>query len=96
VGNSENVADRLERAVRKGTDSAEEIHRKVANLPLDLLERIELLEESVQKVRQIQDEAIGAIYDLVRGINQEIGRAASDIIENGNAAGDEKSQSSEE
>jgi hypothetical protein len=58
--------------VASATSAAEKIHRAVAALPLDVLERIERLERPVARVRRLQDQSITATYDMVRGINKEV------------------------
>jgi hypothetical protein len=77
---SKRLADRVQKAVDGGANSAEGIHKKVANLPLDLLEQVDLFEDAVKDVRKIQDRSIGAVYGLVRGINHEVIRAAKEVL----------------
>ena len=55
----------------------EEIHKSIADLPLKILEESELLKEPAKEVRRVQDHTIGAIYDLIREINQQVGALAS-------------------
>ncbi len=72
--------ERVRKAVDEGADAAEEIHKKVVNLPLDVLERNGVLESTVKDLRRFQDQAIGAVYDLVRGINHEVVKLADDVL----------------
>ncbi len=74
------VARRVRKAVDEGADAAEEIHKKVVNLPLDVLERNGVLESTVKDLRRFQDQAIGAVYDLVRGINHDVVKLANDVL----------------
>lgn len=60
--------------VARTTQAAEKIHRAVAGFPLDLLEQIGRLKKPVARVRKLQDRSITAIYDVVRGVDQEVGR----------------------
>jgi hypothetical protein len=71
----------IEEAVDKGARTAEEIHRAVADLPFEVLERNGLFVKTVADLRSIQDRSIGAIYDVVRGVNHEVGTLASSLIE---------------
>ena len=59
-------------AVDKGATTAEEIHKAVASLPLNALEKLELFETSAKEVKEIQDLSIGAVYDLIREINHQV------------------------
>ncbi len=74
------LAERVRRAVDEGADAAEKIHKKVVNLPLDVLERNGVLEGRAKDLRKFQDQAIGTVYDLVRGINHDVVKLASDVL----------------
>jgi hypothetical protein len=66
--------------IDKGATSVEEIHKAIADLPLKVLEGSDLLKAPAKRVRHVQDRSIGAIYDLVRKVNQEIGHYASELL----------------
>ncbi len=74
------IADLIQDAIDRGATTVEEIHRSVANLPLKVLEDIEFFKTPVKEVRKIQDRSIGALYDLIRKINREIARLATDML----------------
>ena len=74
------LAERVREAVDEGADAAEEIHKKMVNLPLDILERSDVLESTAKDLRKLQDQAIGAVYDLVRGINRDVVKLANDAL----------------
>lgn len=78
-----NLADLVHDAVDRGATTAQEIHKAVADLPLDVLEEIKPLETLVKRVRKAQDRSISAVYDLVRGINEEVAKVTRDILPNG-------------
>jgi hypothetical protein len=69
--------------VDQGATTAEEIHRAIAELPLTVLERIGLFERTAQDVRKIQDSSIGAVYDLIRDVNQKVAKLAGAVLEQG-------------
>ncbi len=71
-------SERVCKAVDKRADAAEEIHKKVVNLPLDVLERNGVLESTAKDLRRFQDQAIGAVYDLVRAIDHAGGKRPDD------------------
>jgi histone H3/H4 len=74
------VTTLIQEAIDKGATTAEEIHKSIAELPLKMLEESDLLRRPAKEVRRVQDRAIGAVYDLVRDINQKIGTFASDLL----------------
>jgi hypothetical protein len=63
---------RIRKAVDRGANAAESIHRKVAELPLAPFEGVEPLAGALKDVRRMQERAIGAIYDLVRDVNHQL------------------------
>ncbi len=74
------LAERVRKAVDEGADAAEEIHKKVLNLPLDVLERSGVIEGAARDLRRFQDQTIGAVYDLVRGINHDAVKLATHLL----------------
>ena len=60
--------------------SVEEIHKAIANLPLDVLERLDLFENAVRGARKVQEARIGAMYDLIRKVNEEVGKIAKELL----------------
>ena len=67
--------------VDKGATTAEEIHRAIAEMPLNVLEKLELFPLTTSEVRKIQDLSIGAIYDLIRDVNQKVAHLSADLLE---------------
>jgi hypothetical protein len=70
----------IQDAIDKGATTVEDIHKSIADLPLKVLEESELLRGPAREVRRVQDHTIGAIYDVIRGINQQVGTLASDLL----------------
>jgi hypothetical protein len=71
----------MQKAVDRSAEAAEEIHRKVANLPLKLLEQVDSLEGPVRDIREIQDRSIGAVYGAVHDINHEVMHLAKELLD---------------
>ena len=63
------LAKFIQDAIDKGATTVEEVHKSIADLPLKIFEESELLREPAKEVMRVQDHTIGAIYDLLRGIN---------------------------
>jgi hypothetical protein len=77
------LSELVEEAVARGANGVEEIHREIADLPLRVLERLGLFENTAGEVRRIQDASIGAVYDAIRKVNHEVARLAGDLFEPG-------------
>jgi hypothetical protein len=70
----------IQDAIDKGATTVEEIHKSIADLPLKMLEESELLRGPAKEVRRVQDHTIGAIYDVIRRINEQVGTLASELL----------------
>jgi hypothetical protein len=68
-------------AIDKGATTVEDIHKSIADLPLKILEESELLRGPAKEVRRVQDHTIGAVYDVIRGINEQVGPLASELLD---------------
>jgi hypothetical protein len=75
------LADLVRERVDEGATTVEEIHKAIADLPLDVLERLDVFKETVKDVRRIQDTSIGAVYDVIRKVNRRVAELAADILE---------------
>jgi hypothetical protein len=75
------LASLVKQAIDDGANTVEEIHKSVASMPLDVLERLDLFKETVKDVRKVQDTSIGAIYDLIHKVNREVGKLALELLE---------------
>jgi hypothetical protein len=67
-------------AIDKGATTVEDIHKAIADLPLNILEESELLKGPAKEARLVQDHTIGAIYDVIRQINRQVGTLASTLL----------------
>ena len=75
------LADVVKREVDAGADTVEEIHRSIARMPLDVLAKLDIFEQTVKDVRKVQETSIGAIYDLIRKVNNEAGKLAKELLD---------------
>lgn len=70
----------IEDAIDKGAKTVEDVHKSIAALPLKILEQNDLLRGPAKEVRRVQDQTIGAVYDLIRDINREVGTFSSELL----------------
>ena len=80
MSNKKTLTRLVQDEIDKGTTTVEEIHKAIADLPLKMLEEIDLLKEPAKQVRRVQDRTIGAIYELVRDINKKLWTFASELL----------------
>ncbi|HSP97973.1 MAG TPA: hypothetical protein VL049_12095 [Candidatus Dormibacteraeota bacterium] len=70
----------IQDSIDKGATTVEEIHKSIADLPLKVLEGSELLKGPARDVRHLRDHTIGALYDVIRKVNREVGSLASELL----------------
>jgi hypothetical protein len=69
---AERIATTIHDAIDEGTATVEDIHRSIAELPLSLLGSLKPLEKPVKQVQEVQARCIGAIYGLIRRVNDRV------------------------
>lgn len=79
-GSTQSLPELVQELIDQGATTVEDVHKAIAALPFDILERIEIGGESAKQIKQIQDETIGAVYDLIRTINRQVGDLATDLL----------------
>jgi hypothetical protein len=70
----------IQDAIDKGATTVEDIHKSIADLPLKILEKSDLLRGPAKEVRRVQDHTIGGIYDVIRRVNQRVGTFATELL----------------
>ena len=80
------LADVVRREVEAGATSVEEVHKAIAGMPLDVLAKLDVFEKTAKDVRKIQETSIGAIYDLIRKVNDEVAKLAKKMLDGRAAA----------
>lgn len=71
----------IQDAIDEGATTVEEVHKSIADLPLKILEESEFLREPAKEVIRVQDRTLGAIYDLIRDVNEKVGSLASEFLD---------------
>jgi hypothetical protein len=75
------IADLVQEAIDDGATTVEEIHKRIAAVPITALERTDLFgKKTLQDVRRIQDASLGAVYDAIRDVNREVGKLAKQLL----------------
>lgn len=61
----------VQKVIDDGATNVEQVHQAIAKLPYKYLEKIELIEGKVRKVKDFQEKSIGQVYQLLRAINDK-------------------------
>jgi polyhydroxyalkanoate synthesis regulator phasin len=81
MARDEKLTDMIQDVVDTGATNVEEIHRAIADLPLEAMIRNGLFEQTAADVRRIQDRSIGAVYDTIREVNHRVTELASQLLD---------------
>lgn len=73
----------VEKAIEDGATTVEQVHRSIATMPFDVLEKIDALQKPVGKAREIHDETVGNIYETIRLLNERAGEMARHLLGSG-------------
>jgi hypothetical protein len=76
-----NLQELVQDAIDKGATTVEEVHRSIASLPFEQLQKIAILEGPSQKALDLTEQSIGAVYDAIRNLNQRAGKMARDLLD---------------
>jgi hypothetical protein len=74
------VQELVEKAIEDGATTVEQVHRSIASMPFDMLEKIDALQKPVGKAREIHDQTVGNIYETIRLINERAGEIARGLL----------------
>jgi len=72
--------DWIEETIDRTATGIEEIHKSIAEIPLDVMRRSGVFEQTAADVSELQERSIGAVYDLVRDVNRRVLGLASDLL----------------
>jgi hypothetical protein len=71
----------VQEAIENGATTVEEVHRSIANMPLEALKSIDQIEGPISKVQEFQDRTIGGVYDTIRMVNMQVGEIAKSLLD---------------
>lgn len=74
------VQEIVEKAIEQGATTVEQVHRSIASMPFDILEKVEALQKPVGKAREIHDQSVGNIYETIRLLNERAGEIARTLL----------------
>ena len=74
------LKDLVQEAIDNGATTVEQIHKSLANMPFEVLEKINLGGATVDKLENFQKETIGTVYDFIRSVNTKAGDIANELL----------------
>ena len=80
MSTAQQIARTIHDVVNEGTTTVEDLHRSIAELPLRFLGSVEPFEQPMNDVRDVHARSIGAIYGLIRRVNDRVGQLAVEIL----------------
>ena len=66
--------------IDKGITSVEGVHKAIAEMPFELLEKITPIKGVAQGVKEIQGNTIGTVYESIRLVNEKAGEIAARLL----------------
>ena len=70
----------VEEAIDQGATTVGQIHQAVAAAPLEALGSIEPLSDAAGAAQDVAQRSIGAIYDTIRQVNEQVGILAEQLL----------------
>ena len=69
-------------AIDKGATSVEDVHRQIAALPLNTLKSVPGLQGFAGTAEELTNASIGAVYDAIRNVNDQVNDIARQLLAN--------------
>ncbi|MEW6440874.1 MAG: hypothetical protein AB1640_08035 [bacterium] len=84
------LKDAVQEIVDKGVTSVEQIHKSIAEIPFKHLEQTAppRVKPYVEPVKNAQDAIVGAVYDVIRKVNRQVGALADEVLQKVGKAGE--------
>ncbi|MGQ0618308.1 MAG: hypothetical protein ACT4QA_00080 [Panacagrimonas sp.] len=75
----------VQKAIDDGATTVEQVHRSIASMPFDILEKIDALATPVNTAREVHDQTVGNVYETIRLLNDRVGEMARTLLGGGKA-----------
>ena len=76
----ESLGDWIHDLVDRSATRIEQLHKSIAEIPLDVMRRSELFEETADDLIDLQERSIGTVYGAVREVNRRVAELTSDLL----------------
>jgi hypothetical protein len=71
----------VEETIDLTTTAIEEIHKSIAEVPLEVMRRSGLFEKTADDISELQERSISTVYGAVRDANRRICGLAADLLD---------------
>jgi hypothetical protein len=83
----EGIRAMVQDAINSGATSVEDIHKRIAAMPLAAFKNVEGFGAWGQSAEELTHATIGTIYDTIRQMNDQVNQVAKQMLEASGAAG---------
>ncbi|MBF0120069.1 MAG: hypothetical protein HQK79_14640 [Desulfobacterales bacterium] len=70
----------LHEAIDAGVTAVEHIHKSIANIPFEAMEKVEPLESSVKGIKNVHNTTTHNVYNMIRSVNKIISEVGENLI----------------
>ncbi len=67
-------------SIDTGVTNIENVHKRIASMPLDFMAKIDPLHDLAEGAKEIQERSIGNVYETVRLVNGKVGEMTSRLL----------------
>jgi len=82
--NANEIRELVKQAIDAGATTVEEVHQKIAAMPLEALKCFDPT-GTAEKAQDLTARSIGAVYDTIRQLNDQIGDFAQQLLARANS-----------
>ena len=75
-----NLTNRIQETLELATNRVEEIHKSIAEAPLEVMRQSGVFEQTAEDVSELQERSISVAYDTVRDVNRRIVDLAAELL----------------
>jgi hypothetical protein len=83
----EGIRAMVQDAINSGATTVEDIHKKIASMPLATFKNVEGVGSWAQSTEDMTHATIGTIYESIRQVNDQVGQISKQMLEASGAAG---------
>ena len=80
ISDAKLVQKLIKETVDNVSEDIERVHQKVVSLPIEYIGKMKRMEKISKDVQEIQENAIGHVYDLVRIVNEKVNDVTLSIL----------------
>jgi hypothetical protein len=81
INSAEEMRAWVQEAIDQGATTVEEIHKRIAALPLSTLKSIPGLDPLADTAEDLTHKSIGAVYEAIRTVNAQVSEIARQLLD---------------